>query len=32
MDLNRYVENLPISFDTYKYLKEEQFMLVSEYI
>ena len=32
MDLNRYVESLPISLNTYKYLKEEQFMLVSEYI
>lgn len=31
-DLNRYVESLPISLDTYKYLKDEPYMLVSEYV
>ncbi|CDW81429.1 laminin subunit alpha-like [Stylonychia lemnae] len=31
-DLNRYVESLPISLDTYKYLKDEEYMMVSEYI
>ena len=31
-DLNRYVETLPISLNTYKYLKEENYLIVSEYV
>lgn len=31
-DLNRYVENLPITLENYKYMKDEDFILISEYI
>ena len=30
--MNRYVETLPISLNTYKYLKDEDYILISEYI
>ncbi len=31
-DLNRYVEVLPISLDTYKYLYNEEMLFITEYI
>jgi hypothetical protein len=30
--INRYVQSLPISLDTYKYMLDEPYLLVSEYI
>lgn len=30
--MNRYVQSLPISLDTYKYLMDDEYLLVSEYI
>jgi hypothetical protein len=32
VDYNRYVESLPISLDTYKYIKDEEYVLISEYL
>ena len=31
-DQNRYVDTFPISMDTYKYIKDDPFMLISEHI
>lgn len=32
IDQDRFVDTLPISFDTYKFIKDDPFLMISEYL